>query len=41
MGNKAIDDCLLALKFVHDWFVTSKTIKKPLTALYANDNAIF
>ena len=27
MCDKAADDCLAALKFVHGWFVTSKMIK--------------
>ena len=25
--DKAVDDCLAALKFVPDWFVTSKMVK--------------
>ena len=25
--DEAVDDCLAALKFVPDWFVTSKMIK--------------
>ena len=33
MCDKAIDDCLATLKFVPDWFVTSKMIKKLFTAL--------
>ena len=41
MCNKAVDDFLPALKFVPDWFVTSKFIKKLLTALYADDNIFF
>ena len=32
------DDCLAALKFVPDWFVTSEIIKNPPTALYADKN---
>ena len=27
MCDKAVDDCLAALKFVPDWFVTSKMVK--------------
>ena len=27
MCDKAVDDCLAALKFVSDWFVTRKMIK--------------
>ena len=34
MCNKAVDDFLPALKFVRDWFVTSKMIKRLLTALF-------
>ena len=36
MCDKALDDCLAALKFVPDWFVTSKIIEKLSTALYAD-----
>ena len=39
MCNKVFDDFLPALKF--DWFVTSKMIKRFLTALYADDNILF
>ena len=35
------DDCLPALKFVLDWFVTTKMIKKIFTALYADQNILF
>ena len=38
MCNKAADDFLPALKFVLDWFVISKMIKKVLTVLYADEN---
>ena len=27
MYDEAVDDCLAALKFIPDWFVTSKMIK--------------
>ena len=37
MCNKAVDDFLPAINFVRDWHVTSKIIKKLLTALYADD----
>ena len=30
MCDEAVDDCLVALKFVPDWFVTSKIIKNVL-----------
>ena len=39
MYNKAVDDFLPAIKF--DWFVTSKMIKKLLTAWYAEDNMLY
>ena len=32
MCDEAVDDCLTTLKFIPDWFVTSKMIKKFLTA---------
>ena len=38
MFNEAADGSLAALKFVLDWFVTSKIIKKLRTALYADEN---
>ena len=31
----AVDDCVVVLKFVPDWFVTSKMIKQVFTGLYA------
>ena len=34
MCYKAVDDCLDASKFVSDWCVTNKMIKKLFTALY-------
>ena len=40
MCDKAVDDCLTALKLVPDWFVTSKMIKKLFTALYADENIL-
>ena len=39
MFDKAVDDCLAAFKFFSGLFVTGKMIKKPFTALYA-DNAL-
>ena len=33
MCNKAIDDCLAPLKFVSDWFFTSKMIKMICTQM--------
>ena len=35
MCYKAVDDCLAALKFVTDWFVTSNMIIILFTALYS------
>ena len=40
MRDKAVDDCLAALKFVLDWFVTSKMIKILLTAFYADESVL-
>ena len=40
MCDKAVNDCLAALKFIFYWFVTSKMIKKILAALYADDNIL-
>ena len=40
MCDKVVDDSLPVLKFVPDWFVTSKVIKKLLTVLYADDNIL-
>ena len=41
MCNKAVDDCLAALKFVPDWFVASKMIKIRFTALHAYKNIFY
>ena len=41
MCDKAVNDCMVASKFISDWFVTNKMIKKLLTALYAGDNIYF
>ena len=38
MCDDAVDDFLAALKFVPDWFVTSKMIKTHFTAFYADEN---
>ena len=40
MCDKAVDDCLTALKFVPDWFDTSKLIKKLYIALYTDKNIL-
>ena len=39
--DKAADDFLLALKFVPDWFVTNKMIKKLDNALFTEDDILF
>ena len=41
MCDKGVDYCLVALKFVPDWFVTSKMIKILFTALYADENRLY
>ena len=41
MCDEAVYDCLAALKFILDWFVTSKMVKKFLTALYADDIILY
>ena len=38
MCDKAVDDCLAALKFIPDWFVTSKMLEKFHDALLINDD---
>ena len=40
MCDKAVDDYLAAVKFVPDWFVTSKMIKILFTAVYADENVL-
>ena len=40
MCDEAVDDSLAALKFIPDWFVTSKIIKKLYTAIYADDGLL-
>ena len=41
MCDGAADDCLAALKFVLDWFVTSKMIKILFIAFYADENILY
>ena len=41
MCDEAVDDCLAALKFVPDCFVTSKKREKLDNALHANDDILF
>ena len=38
MYDKAVDDCLAALKFILDLFLTSKTLGKLDDALHANND---
>ena len=38
MYDKAVDDCLAALKFIPDLFLTSKMLGKLDDALHANDS---
>ena len=41
MCDEAVDDCIAAIKFVLDWFVTSKMLEKFDKALLANDDILF
>ena len=41
MSDNAVHDCLAALKFVPDWFVTSEMIKILFTAFYADENVLY
>ena len=41
MCYKAINDFPQALRFVPDWFATSKIIKKLCNALFADDDILF
>ena len=41
MFDEVVDDYLAALKLIHEWFVTSKMIKKLFTALYADKNILY
>ena len=41
MCDEAVDDCLVPLKFISDWFVTSKIIKEIDNALHADDDILF
>ena len=40
MWDETVDDCLVALKFIPDWFVTSKMLEKFDNALHANDDIL-
>ena len=41
MFNNVVDFCLLELKFVPAWFVTSKIIEKPDSAVFSDGNIVF
>ena len=41
MCDEAADDCLAALKFIRDWFVSRKMLKKFDNALHSNDDILF
>ena len=41
MCDKVVDDCLAPLKFVPDWFVICKMIKRLFIALYADENIFY
>ena len=41
MCNEAFDDCLAALKFIPDWFITSKMLEKSDSALLTNGDIVF
>ena len=41
MCEESIDDCLAALKFIPDWFVTSKMFEKLVNVIHANDDILF
>ena len=41
MCDETVDDSLAVLKFVLDWFVTSKTYKNFFTPNYADENILY
>ena len=41
MCDEAIADCLAALNFITDWFITGKMTKILFTALYPDDNILY
>ena len=41
MCDKAVDNCMAALKLVPHWLVTSKMIKKIFTDLYVDENIVY
>ena len=40
MCDEAVDDCLAALKYIPDWYVTSKMLEK-CDVLHAYDDILF
>ena len=41
MCNEDVDDCLAILKFIPDWFVTSKMLEKFHNVLLDNEEMLF
>ena len=41
MADETVDDCLVALKLIADWFVASKMIQNLYTALISDDGLLF
>ena len=41
MCDEAVDNCLAPLKFISDWFITSKIIEEIDNALHADDDILF
>ena len=41
MCDRAVDSCLLILKFVPDWFLTNKLIKNHDIAVFFDDYIVF
>ena len=40
MCDEVVEDCLAALRFIHNWFVTSKMLEKFHDVLLANDDTL-
>ena len=41
MCDQAVDDCLAALKFIRDWFVTTIMLEKYHYTLLVDDDTLF
>ena len=41
MSDESVDDILATLKFIPDWFVTSKILEKSDIPLHANNDMVF